>query len=168
MHTSVGKPLVALVSAACLAIPATTFTPIDHARSESTMAVTLAAAATSFDPVPPSARLLSAPASDTEDAALVAAVGQMAELSGVDTGTVLLQLLTAPYHNVYAVSIAVGKAVNAFVQLVSLPFSIATYVATNGPPRSPATSRRFGPISRTPSPASSTRFHPKSSTTSTF
>jgi hypothetical protein len=131
MHTSIGKPLVALASAACLALPAANLAPIDRDLSVSTMAVNLTAAATAFDPVPASARAISAPSTDTDPTKLVAAVDQMAELSGVDRATLLLELLSAPYHNVYGVSIAVGKAVNAVVQLVSLPFSIATYVLTN-------------------------------------
>lgn len=138
MHSSIGKPLVALVSAACLAAPAITPTLHDSPLATATIPVELTAAVTSFDPLPPSARSLGNSVAPTDDAKLVEAVDTMAELSGVDTGTLLLQLLTAPYHNVYAVSIALGKAVNAVVQLVSLPFSVATYVLTNRTAEIPA------------------------------
>ncbi|WP_264058597.1 MSCRAMM family adhesin SdrC [Mycolicibacterium psychrotolerans] len=129
---------MAFVSAACLAAPAMTPTIHESPLAIATIPVELSAAVTSFDPVPPSARTLGGSVAPIEDAKLVEAVDTMAELSGVDTGTLLLQLLTAPYHNVYAVSIALGKAVNAVVQLVSLPFSVATYVLTNRTAELPA------------------------------
>lgn len=134
MHSSIGKPLVALVSAACLAAPAmanpTTMTP-DSVRAIATIPVELSAAVGTFDPVPPSIRTLNTPVAPTDDAKLVEAVDTMAELSGVDRATLLLKLLTAPYHNVLGVSKAVGSAVNAVLQVASLPFSVATYVLTN-------------------------------------
>ncbi|MEW5809374.1 MAG: hypothetical protein AB1925_07965 [Actinomycetota bacterium] len=131
MHSSIGKPLVALVSAACLAAPAMTPTTPDSVRASATTPVALSAAVTTFDPVPPSLRTLNAPVAPTDDATLVDAVDTMAELSGVDRATLLLQLLTAPYHNVLGVSKAVGSAVNAVLQVASLPLSVATYVLTN-------------------------------------
>ena len=135
MHSSIGKPLVALVSAACLAAPAmttpTTMTTSDSVHATATIPVELSAAVATFDPVPPSLRTLNAPVAPTSDAKLVEAVDTMAELSGVDRATLLLQLLTAPYHNVLGVSKAVGSAVNAVLQVASLPFSVFTYVLTN-------------------------------------
>ncbi|MCG7596814.1 hypothetical protein [Mycobacterium sp. PSTR-4-N] len=132
MHSSIGKPLVTFVSAACLAAPAMipTTTP-DSVRAIATIPVELSAAVTTFDPVPPSLRTLNSPVAPANEATLVGAVDTMAELSGVDRATLLLQLLTAPYHNVLGVSKAVGSAVNAYLQVASLPFSVATYVLTN-------------------------------------
>ena len=138
MHSSIGKPLVALVSATCLAAPAMTPTIHDSAIATATIPVELSAAVTSFDPLPRSARAL-APAVDTTDpAALAGAIDTMASLSGEDPGLLFLKLLSAPYHNVASISIAVGKAVNAGIQFVSLPFSILTYVIANKPDDIPA------------------------------
>lgn len=131
MHSSIGKPLVALVSAACLAAPTVTPTTSDSGRATTAIPVELSAAVTTFDPVPPSIRSLNSPDAPTSDAKLVEAVDTMAELSGVDRATLLLQLLSAPYHNFLGVSKAVGSAVNAVVQVASLPFSVFTYVLTN-------------------------------------
>ncbi|TRW88946.1 hypothetical protein FK535_01335 [Mycolicibacterium sp. 018/SC-01/001] len=132
MHSSIGKPLVAFVSAACLAAPTmvSTTTP-DSVRDTATIPVELSAAVTTFDPVPPSIRSLNSAPAPASDAALVDAVDTMAELSGVDRATLLLELLTAPYHNFLGVSKAVGSAVNAVLQVASLPFSVVTYVLTN-------------------------------------
>ncbi|MEH3141926.1 MAG: hypothetical protein PGN37_17445 [Mycobacterium kyogaense] len=138
MHSSIGKPLVAFVSAACLAAPAMTPTTLDPVRATATIPVELSAAVSTFDPVPPSLRTLNAPVAPTDDAKLVDAVDTMAELSGVDRATLLLQLLTAPYHNVLGVSKAVGSAVNAVLQVASLPLSVATYVLTNRTSEIPA------------------------------
>ena len=138
MHSSIGKPLVALVSAACLAAPAMTPTPHHSAITQSSMPVELSASVTSFDPLPASARALVTPVAPTDPATLAGAVDTMASLSGEDSGLLLLKLLSAPYHNFASISIAVGKAVNAGIQLVSLPFSILTYVIANKPDDIPA------------------------------
>jgi len=120
MHTSIGKPLVALVSAACLSAPAAVPTlPHQFTPAESHMAVQLSAATTPLTPHP------------VDPAAADAALDSLAALSGVDRATLLLALLTAPYHNVVGVSKAVGSAANAGLQLVSLPFSIASFVLAN-------------------------------------
>ncbi|KGI70331.1 hypothetical protein EU78_26170 [Mycolicibacterium rufum] len=129
---------MALVSAACLAAPATTPNIHDSAIATATIPVELSAAVTSFDPLSRSARAL-APAVDTTDpAALAGAIDTMASLSGEDPGLLFLKLLSAPYHNIASISIAVGKAVNAGIQFVSLPFSILTYVIANKPDDIPA------------------------------
>jgi hypothetical protein len=120
MHTSIGKPVVALVSAACLSAPAALPTVAHQlAPVESHMAVHLSAATTALTPRP------------VDPVAAEAAIDSLATLSGVDKATLLLQLLTAPYHNVVGISKAVGSAANAGLQLVSLPFSIASFVIAN-------------------------------------
>jgi hypothetical protein len=133
MHSSIGKPLVALVSAACLAAPAMTPTPHHSVITQSSMPVELSASVTSFDPLPTSARALVTSVAPTDPATLAGAVDTMASLSGEDSGLLLLKLLSAPYHNFASISIAVGKAVNAGIQFVSLPFSILTYIIANKP-----------------------------------
>ncbi len=138
MHSSIGKPLVALVSAACLAAPAMTPTPHHSGITQSSIPVELSAAVSSFDPLPASARSLVTTVAPTDPATLAGAVDTMAALSGQDSGLLLLKLLSAPYHNFASISIAVGKAVNAGIQVVSLPFSILTYVIANKPDDIPA------------------------------
>ncbi|AFM17389.1 hypothetical protein Mycch_2617 [Mycolicibacterium chubuense NBB4] len=120
MHTSIGKPLVALVSAACLTAPATIPTlqqPLSLVESH--IAVQLSAAAGTLTPAP------------VDTATVQAAIDQVAALTGVDKGTLLLALLTAPYHNVLAVSNATGAAFEDVVMLLSLPLSVATLVLSN-------------------------------------
>ncbi|MBX7448655.1 hypothetical protein GR927_11715 [Mycolicibacterium sp. 3033] len=127
MHTSIGKPLVALVSAACLSAPAAVPSlQYQLVPEESHVAVALSAATTPLTPAP-------------VDAATVdAALESMAALSGIDKSTLVLQLLTAPYHNVLAVANATGAALQSAGMFAALPFSIATLVLANQTDQIPA------------------------------
>jgi hypothetical protein len=106
------------MSAACIAAPAVVGAPHAAAAANPSVthsAVTLTADATVFDLVPAAARLVDLDVNG---------------LNTADIGT-LVDLLTFPYHNVYAVGSAVGRAANAGVQVLGLPLSLAFFLATN-------------------------------------
>jgi hypothetical protein len=109
MNVSFGKPVLALVSAACIAVPGTADASAATGTSSSPSSISTAS---SFDPVPQAA-------------------------ASLDAAT-LLALLTFPYHNVYGVTVAVGNAVGAGLQVALLPVSIAALVATNQTNQVPA------------------------------
>ena len=104
MKASVGKPVLAMMSVACIAIPAATG---------------VASAATT---TPSNSSVQIVPAAAT------AAISQ----------TELLKLLTFPIHNAFGISVGVGTAANAGLNLVLLPVSIASFVAVNQTDKIPA------------------------------
>jgi hypothetical protein len=128
MQASVGKPLLALVSAACIAVPAgipdAAAAPAGISPLIRTASTTPAGAAL-FDPLPPVLRLLAEPGGGD--------IGALAAASATP-----LELLTFPYHNVYGIGVGVGSAVNSVVQLALLPASIASLVAVNKTDQVPA------------------------------
>jgi hypothetical protein len=121
MHVPVGKPLLALMSAACITVPATAGAPHASAAAAPTtqdQAVALTAGSTLFDPLPAAAR------------SVVLDTQSVDPLAQVDIGT-LVDLVTFPYHNAYAIGSAFGRAANAGIQVVGLPLSLAYFLATN-------------------------------------
>ncbi len=104
MKVSVGKPVLAAMSVACIAVPAATG---------------VASAAT--------------PASTISPVRLAAAAA-----APVDPALALLNLVTFPIHNALGIAIGVGTAANAGLNLVLLPVSIASFIATNQTDKIPA------------------------------
>jgi hypothetical protein len=109
MKVSVGKPVLAAMSVACIAVPAATG---------------VASAATPASPISP-VRLAAAAAAP------------------VDPALALLNLVTFPIHNAVGVAIGVGTAANAGLNLVLLPVTIASLIATNGTAQIPANVQRI-------------------------
>jgi hypothetical protein len=117
MNISVGKPVLALLSAACIAVPGGT-ADASAATGPSVPTASITSTTSSFDPLPPALRSTAATAS-------------------ID-GATLLALLTFPYHNVYGVTVAVGNAAAAGLQVVLLPLSVASLVGSNQTEQVPA------------------------------
>lgn len=109
MEVSVGKPVLALLSAACIATSAGTPGDVATAIAPKPSPTALTAA---YMPVELTA--------STTDLSTVAA------------------LLTFPYHNIYGVTLALANAANTGLQVVLLPVSVAGLMLQNKPGDIPA------------------------------
>jgi hypothetical protein len=143
MYVSVGKPLLTVATAACIAVAATApaasaaaTAPSPH-TVVSNLETTLVASTSDFQPLPVGAREL-ADLSVADVNSIVSAADDGVSATPVDTGTLILQLLTFPYHNALGIAQGFGAFTNTGLQLASLPFSIATYLAVNQPEKIPA------------------------------
>ncbi len=127
MKTSVG-PIVGLLSAACIAVPAGTGTASAAATSPAIGTASPASTAhmRTFDRVPPALRLVGTDKLTLGASALAPTVGNAA----ID-GNELLQLATLPYHNLFGVATAAAKTANTGLEVAFLPLSLATLVAQN-------------------------------------
>ncbi len=138
MHVPLGKPILGLLSAACIAVPAgipqagaaepaATFAgaPSPHTGTDDAQ----------FDPVPPALRLITEAAAQTR----TPGVGASATFAPAeDPLTLALDLATFPYHNVYGVAVSVGSAFADFLMTAALPLSIASLVLVNEEAKIPA------------------------------
>ncbi|MDG4665678.1 hypothetical protein [Mycobacterium sp. 236(2023)] len=164
MKPSVGKPLLSMLTVACIAAPA----GVGHAEAAPPEPFPLCAVGADrspFDTVPAALRWFPATGPDstawrvvetlaTIGPAVQADIDARAELpldhSAVPTGitvtthpsdptpaadridpTLMLELLTFPYHNFYAITTAVGTALNSMVMTALLPVTIGYYVLDN-------------------------------------
>jgi hypothetical protein len=127
MKTSVG-PIVGLLSAACIAVPAGTGTASAAATSPAIGTASTASNAhtRTFDPVPPALRLVGTDKLTLGASALAPTVGNAA----ID-GNELLQLATFPYHNAFGIATAAAKTANTGLEVALLPVSLAALVAQN-------------------------------------
>ncbi|OAN31616.1 hypothetical protein [Mycolicibacterium iranicum] len=124
MNSSVGKPLLGLMAAACVAVPAA----IPQAAAAVPEAVVQSAADQIFDPAPPILRLTP----DTADAASYSptAVESLEAAADIDPA-LLIKLLTFPYHNIYAIGTSIGAALNSALVAALLPLTAGYYFLTN-------------------------------------
>src|SRR5262245_38647759 len=127
MKTSVG-PIVGLLSAACIAVPAGTGTASAAATSPSIGTAPTASSAhtRTFDPLPPALRLAGTDKLTLGANALAPTVGDAA----ID-GNELLKLASFPYHNAFGAATAVANLANTGLQVVLVPASVATLIAQN-------------------------------------
>jgi hypothetical protein len=132
MHSTVGKPILALMTAACVAAPAVGVAQAPATVvAESSAAVNLTA---SFDPLPQVAQLI-----DTGGARVASVQDGLTTLAADDIDPeLLLELVTAPYHNLVSFAIATGTLSNVGLQVIGLPLSVVGYVFRNQTDQIPA------------------------------
>jgi hypothetical protein len=131
MNVSLGKPVLALLSAACIAVPAGT-AEASAATGPSVPTASTISTTNFFDPLPQTLSLIGGTGT------VAPSVNAPSVNAASVGGATLLAVLTFPYHNVYGVSLAVGNAAAAGLQVVLLPLSVAALVGMNNTDQVPA------------------------------